>query len=130
MMRIFPRLLVLSAMLFGTGTTAIADMQTVKPNRTTAVSASLYYDKRSCQIFPPGKVIIAKQPKNGTVTYRQERHALSDTCSGNTALVNVFYYTPNKGYRGTDQFRYRLTFPRHLSDRLRKKSHTVKIKVE
>ncbi|MEO1701194.1 MAG: hypothetical protein AAFR71_04005 [Pseudomonadota bacterium] len=129
-MTTFSRLFVLVILCISTGNMAHADVREVRANTTTAVAATYYFDKRSCQIFPPGKVIIAKEPKNGTVTYRQERHSLPGACAGTTATVNMFYYTPNKGYRGGDQFRYRLTYPRHLADRIRKKSHTVKIKVE
>lgn len=104
---------------------SLAEKRTVKANTTSGLAFNFIFERRSCKPLPPGRVTITREPEHGTVEVRQERHKLTERCEGATALGNAIYYTPKRGFRGSDSVRIRASYPSDENGRLRRSSSTT-----
>lgn len=59
---------------------------------------------------------VAVKPKHGTVTFKWVTARLganAGICKGRTGHIMRAFYTPAKGYRGEDNFRIGMRFPKY-----------------
>ena len=88
---------------------AMADRasKTVPANRKSAVYAHAVYQKQTCISGPIPDMKVGKKPKNGKVTFQKTTFKLSKKaggCAGKSIKGMSIYYTPNRNFRGQDQF--------------------------
>jgi hypothetical protein len=86
--------------------------RTVSANKTTSVGAHATYHRSQCGPLAIPEMKVAKQPKNGTVSFKQATFKLSEKagpCAGRQVKGTAIYYKPKRGFRGKDEFKVRFT---------------------
>lgn len=105
--------IVLIASAMGTGAAETIE-RTVKANTLTAVGGIFTYGVESCAqgAIPDAKV--GKPPQNGRVVVRLHQSTLGKetNCAGRKVSGPIFIYTPNRGFRGVDEFTVEYPFAR------------------
>lgn len=79
------------------------------------VGSHAAYKSSNCYT-KPGSVHITQQPRHGRISTRYGYRKIGggsviDRCVGLQGRHVIVVYTPAKGYRGTDEVRYQITFP-------------------
>ena len=92
-----------------------AEKRVVAANKTSPVgffyfAAGISYN---CMNAGRGKFKITKQPKHGSVhlEWRKLKGDFQGGCKGKTMTGVAAWYTPEKGYRGNDEFAVRINVP-------------------
>jgi len=106
--------------------------RTVKANTRAAIGGFLGYEVDTCypSVVPDAKVRQA--PANGTIQFVPHQQKLgNDTrCPGTTVRGLVYVYTPNKGFKGTDELAIDLPWASTDSGPQLIRTHTFRIRVE
>ncbi|POF34861.1 hypothetical protein CLV41_1011321 [Roseibium marinum] len=85
--------------------------RSIPANKTSSVGAHATYNAQ-CMPSSIPKMKIAKQPENGTVSFKQVAFKLSEDagrCAGRQVKGIAVYYKPKRGFRGQDEFKVRFT---------------------
>ena len=92
-----------------------AEKRIVAANKTSPVgffyfAAGLAYD---CRSSGRGKFTVTEQPQHGRVhlEWRKVKGDFQGGCKGKTMSGVAAWYTPEKGYRGDDDFAIRINVP-------------------
>jgi hypothetical protein len=129
-----PSLLLLVGTLFLSANAASAETieRTVKANTLTAVGGLFAYGVQSCLqgAIPDAKV--GKAPRNGKVVVRMHQTILGKetNCAGQKVSGPIFIYTPNRGFKGIDEFTIEYPFARSESSVPTQMSKTYRITVK
>lgn len=99
--------------------TNAADL-TVPANRTTEIAFLNVYDAGQCASGGRPRIRL-RQPEHGTITTRWTKRKITDNwfglggrkCVGRDMRGLAVYYTPDRGYRGTDDYSLRWTYRTH-----------------
>ncbi|MEO9529805.1 hypothetical protein [Roseibium sp.] len=86
--------------------------RTVPANKTSGVGSHATYNRSQCVALAIPKMKVSKEPKNGTVSFKQVSFKLSKDagrCAGRRVNGVAVYYKPNRGFRGKDDFKVRFT---------------------
>ena len=105
MLRIFLAAALTVALL----SSAFADQlsKTVPANRKSQVYAHAVYQKQTCISMAIPNMKVGKKPKHGKVTFQRSTFKLSKKtggCAGKSIKGMSVYYTPDRNFRGQDQF--------------------------
>jgi hypothetical protein len=126
-------LFLFSALALGTTSAAAETVErTVKANTLTAVGGIFTYGVQSCLqgAIPDAKV--GREPKNGRVVVRMHQTILGkDTnCAGRKVSGPIFIYTPNRGFKGVDEFTVEYPFAKSESSSPTLMSTTYRLTVK
>ena len=96
---------------------ASAAERTVPANRTTELAFLNVYDTHGCAYGARPRIRL-EEPANGRITTRWMKRPITanvfgrggDKCVGRDMYGLAVYYTPRRGFRGTDSYRLRWTF--------------------
>jgi hypothetical protein len=99
-------LIVLAGLTLAAGPAAAqtAD-RTVKANTPTAIGGFFGYEVDTCYPANIPDVKIKQAPANGTLRIIPHQTTLGkeDRCAGRTVKGLAYVYTPNKGFKGSDE---------------------------
>lgn len=99
-------LVVLTGLIFLAGP-AIAETveRTVKANTRSVLGGFLGYEVDTCYPSVIPDVKVRQAPKNGSVQIAPHEQALGkdSRCAGKRIRGLAYVYTPNKGFKGTDE---------------------------
>ncbi|MGE0230265.1 MAG: Ig-like domain-containing protein [Flavobacteriaceae bacterium] len=94
-----------------------AETWKVKANAATLVGWHAVYSEIGCELRPPEKYEVARQPGHGRIAL-PVRPVTSDStengCRGFKGTAVTVTYTPAPGYRGPDTFSIRVTYEEYL----------------
>jgi hypothetical protein len=126
-------LLVFLTLALGASAAAAETVErTVKANTLTAVGGIFTYGVQSCLqgAIPDAKV--GQPPKNGRVVVRMHQTILGKetNCAGQKVSGPIFIYTPNRGFRGIDEFTIEYPFARSESSAPAAMSTTYRLTVQ
>ena len=103
-------------LLFTSNVNAETITKTVRSGYNSAIYSFAIYDKRGCRggIFPKLSYSKAEQRR---ITLKKIKQVIpkGKRCAGNTFYYAVVYYSPNRGFRGKDNARFTLTYPRYTN---------------
>ena len=79
--------------------------RTVKANTSTAIGGFFGYELNTCYPANIPDVKIKQAPANGTLRIVPHQATLGkeDRCAGKTVKGLAYVYTPNKGFKGSDE---------------------------
>lgn len=108
----------LAAALVGQAAPASADQATVRANRTTTIYDIAQWMPSTCAHLGIMKHKLIPPPEHGKVSIiwtisRADR--IPEKCEGKIKGL-VVRYTPNRGYRGEDSFRFSVQMKRYETD--------------
>ncbi len=91
------------ALLLGHGMAIAQESAVVQAGKRTAIGAFALYSPVECAAMATPETRIAARPQNGTVEIVSERRVVSGPqCKPFQMPVQVIYYTPKAGFRGSD----------------------------
>lgn len=106
MLRNFALVLVsLVSMAWPAAVSADTVQRSVAANKTTVVHSMFRYARDSCQPVANAQASIRRQGQHGKAVikrFRQKLPANSRICPGMIASGPAIYYTPKRGFRGSD----------------------------
>lgn len=105
-MSIQPLSLALVAVLLAGPACAETVARTVKANQRTPVAGLFTYERETCRAAEIPNLSFSSRPTNGSIAIHQVTVPLGPdtTCQGRRIMGPALVYTPNKGFRGQDQF--------------------------
>ena len=94
-----------AALVLATGAAGETVDRTVKANARTAIGGYFPYWLDTCGRGEIPDVTVRQRPANGALTVQMHETTLgSDTrCPGMRVRGPIIVYTPNRGFRGTDE---------------------------
>jgi hypothetical protein len=97
--------IVAAALLLATGAAGETVERTAKTNTRTPISGFFPYWVDTCGFGEIPDVTIRQKPANGALTVQMHETTLGSgtRCPGMRVRGPVVVYTPNKGFRGTDE---------------------------
>jgi hypothetical protein len=102
------------AFLFVSGSAGAEILKrTVSANKSSNVSAQAVYSKGTCHGGELPQMKVTKKPSHGRVKFNKTTFKLSKAagkCAGKRVKGINIIYTPNKGYRGKDEFKIGFSF--------------------
>ena len=122
-----------AAVLLALAAPAGAEPATVKAGQSRTFGPLFLYTKQNCEFFPPSHYAVGSAPKHGKVTMATRKLTLpgdAEKCAGSTGYALFMTYTPERGYRGADQFRFNYNSQRYLAGPVIPSAETVHIIVE
>jgi hypothetical protein len=93
------------AICIAAGSTASAEEITaiVAAGKRSPIGTFGTYNTFTCTHSGESKATVAIRPQNGVIDVVGQFHTINaGRCGKINAFVNVVYFTPNKGFRGTD----------------------------
>lgn len=98
-------LLLIAGALLAAPAAAETMERTVKANVRTAIGGFIGYDADTCRPSVIPVVKVRRGPSNGSIAIVPHEQALGkgNRCSGSMLRGLAYIYTPNKGFKGTDE---------------------------
>lgn len=109
-----------AAIMFSSAANAGTYKRDVPANRSTVVESHAVYNKGTCYGGEIPQMKVTKKPEHGQVKIRRTAFKLSkDTgkCAGKSVKGVAVSYTPNKGFRGKDEFKLGFSFSKYEGSR-------------
>jgi hypothetical protein len=106
--------------------------RTVKANQRSPVGGLFTYEVGTCRASAIPNVTVRDQPRNGTVAIHPVTATLppETNCGGQKVSGPALIYTPNKGFKGADQFTIDFPFATNEARSPTGMSRTYRINVE
>jgi hypothetical protein len=114
-MRIIIQALASLAILLSTLSSASAETLEAKANAVNQVGFFYFYGSRAygCHTLGKGVVRVNRQPEHGAIRTEWRKLPMTNArgCKGTVGQGLAVWYTPHKGYRGTDKFSFTMSVP-------------------
>ena len=106
--------------------------RTVKANHRSPVGGLFTYEVGTCRASAIPDVTIRDKPRNGTVAIHSVTATLppETNCGGQKVSGPALIYTPNKGFKGADQFTIDFPFATNETRSPTGMTRTYRINVE
>lgn len=96
--------------------TAKSFKKIVRSGQATEIAYMGSFNTRNCDVGPIPKAEIKVKPQYGTLTIKTMHHPINKgKCAGMDMKVRAVFYTPNRGYRGTDKARIKFSRPQYIN---------------
>lgn len=95
----------------------------VRANTKSGVGVHVTFNRSTCVTMALPDFKITSMPENGKVSFEKGQLKMDEragNCAGRTTKGTVIYYTPNKGFRGTDTFKLSFQMPVYDGGSVRK----------
>lgn len=122
-------ILTIISLLWAFSANAETISRNVSAGKTTAIYAYAVSSSSNCK--DATQIRLGKShAKHGKIFSQIERmEGNVGRCKGVPMKATVIYYTPDPGFRGTDSFRFVLTWDKYIGEFGPTRSHSVRAKV-